>query len=65
MFEKIIFSLGYSEDTKLQVVHKFRSLIQSHFETVLDMILLKSNFLVVKTSDDLVDISQEVFLAPP
>jgi hypothetical protein len=64
MFEKIDFSLGSSEDTKLMIVQKCWSLVQSRFENVWDMILLKSDSLVVKTSDELVDISQEVLLAP-
>jgi hypothetical protein len=57
MFEKIGFSLDHSEDTKLQVVQKFRSLIQSHFKNILDIILSKSNYLVVRIADELVDIS--------
>jgi hypothetical protein len=64
VFEKIEFSLGQTVETKVQVVQKFRSLIQPHFETVLDTLLSKRDALIVKSSDDLLDISQEVLQAP-
>jgi hypothetical protein len=43
-------------------VKKFRSLIQSRFESILDNILVKidSN----RTQDDLLDISEEILNAP-
>jgi hypothetical protein len=43
-------------------VKKFRSLIQSRFESILDNVLVKidSN----RTQDDLLDISEEILNAP-
>jgi BMFP domain-containing protein YqiC len=55
------FYLGQTKETKHQVVQKFRYLIQSRFESILDNILSKSD--VVRAHEVLWDISQEVLTA--
>jgi hypothetical protein len=59
LFEKIDFSLGNKENTRL-LVAKFRSLFKSRFSSLVTDLALKHTSILSKVSTSLVDISGEV-----